>query len=161
MGIAVDGRSLRLFGVRSPHVLSVGLCLAVFDVASVYSQAAATAPAPAVTAPAPAESATPPEIDATKLGVSFDRVRTQLSHQAPSRTTGLRIQETVEVVGKAPRPFLWNSETVRLTSRAVPFGAPTQKDIMKLIVPKEFQNYPMDLNALVQWLMEHLNKKAE
>ena len=48
-----------------------------------------------------------------------------------------------------------------LTSAAVPFGAPTQKDIMKLIVPKEFQNYPFDMNALMQWLMEHLNKKAE
>jgi hypothetical protein len=32
---------------------------------------------------------------------------------------------------------------------------------MKLIVPKEFQNYPFDLNALMQWLAEHLSKKTE
>jgi hypothetical protein len=32
---------------------------------------------------------------------------------------------------------------------------------MKLIVPKEFQNYPFDMNALMQWLLEHLNKKSE
>ena len=157
----MDGRWLRLFRVRSLHVLSVGLCVAAFDVASVHSQAASAEPAPAVTTPAPAESATPPEIDATKLGVSFDRVRVQLSRPAPSKTAGLRIEETIEVVGKAPKLELWNPTTAKLTGAAVPFGAPTQKDIMKLIMPKEFQTYPFDLNALMQWLMEHLNKKAE
>ena len=64
-------------------------------------------------------------------------------------------------ISKAPSALLWNPKTVNLTSAAVPFGAPTQKDIMKLIVPKEFQNYPFDLNALMQWLSEHLNKKTE
>jgi hypothetical protein len=102
-----------------------------------------------------------PSIDPTKLGISFDRVRMQLTQPAPSKTKGLKIQETIEVVGKAPTPLLWDPKTAKLTSNAVPYGAPTQKDIMKLIVPKEFQTPPMDLNALMQWLMEHLNKRAE
>ena len=105
--------------------------------------------------------APPVEIDPTKLGISFERVQMELSHPAPPKDKKLKIQETIEVVGKAPPILLWNPKTVNLTSAAVPYGPPTQKDILKLIVPKEFQNYPMDLNALTQWLMEHLNKKTE
>jgi hypothetical protein len=114
-----------------------------------------------------AQSADPPApatvIDPTKLGISFDRVRMELSHAAPEQAKRLRIQETIEVVAKAPPILLWDPKTVKanLTSAAVPYGAPTQKDIMKLIVPKEFQTYPFDLNALMQWLSEHLNKKSE
>src|SRR5438128_1474120 len=91
------------------------------------------------------DAAQPAAIDPSKLGISFDRVRIELTHPAPAKNEGLRIQETIEVVGKAPKPFLWNPETVNLTSQAVPFGGPTQKDIQKLIVPKEFQTYPFDL----------------
>ena len=102
-------------------------------------------------------------IDPTKLGVSFERVRIELTAPAPPKDKGLKIQETINVVAKAPPIMLWDPKTVKadLTSAAVPYGAPTQKDIMKLIVPKEFQNYPFDMNALMQWLMEHLNKKSE
>src|SRR5439155_13414183 len=104
-----------------------------------------------------------PGIDPTKLGISFERVRIELTHPAPPKDKRLKIQETIEVVGKAPPILLWDPKTVKaeLTSAAVPWGAPTQKDIMKLIVPKEFQNYPFDMNALMRWLMEHLNKKSE
>ena len=102
-----------------------------------------------------------PAIDPTKLGISFDRVRMQLTEAAPSKSGGLKIHETIEVVGKAPTPLFWDPKTANLTSAAVPYGAPTQKDIMKLIVPKEYQTYPFDLNALMQWLMEHMNKKTE
>lgn len=132
------------------------LCAAVLNVAGVYAQTPAE---PSASNPSPAPDAS--AIDPTKLGVSFDRVRIQLAQPAPSKTSGLKIQETIEVVGKSPAFLLWDPKTANLTSQAVPFGAPTQKDIMKLIVPKEFQTYPFDLNALMQWLMQHLNKKSE
>jgi len=138
------------------RVIRVLLCAAVLNVAAVCAQEPAQ---PSASTPPPAPD--PPAIDATKLGVSFDRLRIQLAQPAPSKTAGLKIQETIEVVGKSPEVLLWDPKTVKLTSQAVPFGAPTQKDIMKLIVPKEFQAYPFDLNALMQWLMQHLNKKAE
>lgn len=138
------------------RIIRVLLCAAILNVASVCAQT------PAQTSASNSSPATdPPAIDPTKLGVSFDRVRILLAQPAPSKTAGLKIQETIEVIGKAPQLFLWDPKTVNLTSQAVPFGAPTQKDIMKLIVPKEFQTYPFDLNALMQWLMQHLNKKSE
>lgn len=104
-----------------------------------------------------------PAIDPTKLGVSFDHIRIELMQPAPPKGKTLKIQETINVVGKSPPVLFWDPRTVKanLTSAAVPYGAPTQKDIMKLIVPKEFQNYPIDMIALTQWLMEHLNKKSE
>jgi hypothetical protein len=139
------------------RVIRVLLCAALLHTPVVCAQT----PTPAPTANPPESSDPPPAIDPAKLGVSFERVRMQLALPAPTKTTGLKIQETIEVVGKAPKPLLWNPKTANLTSQAVPFGAPTQKDIMKLIVPKEFQTYPFDLNALMQWLTEHLNKKTE
>ena len=138
------------------------LIVAVFSATIVCAQTAQeNPPAPAAQLPVVTPPSSPSgTIDATKLGVSFDRVRMELAHPS-SKSTGLKLEETIEVVGKAPKLELWNPKTVDLKSAAVPFGAPTQKDIMKLIVPKEFQTYPMDLNALLQWLMEHLNKKTQ
>ena len=134
------------------RVLPTLVCVAALSGAAVHAQAQ---PQAQTETPPPAAA---PAIDPAKLGISFDRVRIQLVQEPPSKSNGLKIQETIEVVAKAPPRLLWDPKTVNLTSAAVPFGAPTQKDIMKLIVPKEFQNYPMDLNALMQWLMEHLNK---
>jgi hypothetical protein len=136
------------------RVLRIVVCIAALNCVALHAQAQ-TQTEPKTQTP------TPPPIDPTKLGVSFDRVRMQLTQEAPSQSNGLKIQESIEVVAKAPPQLLWDPKTVNLTSSAVPFGAPTQKDIMKLIVPKEFQTYPFDLNALMQWLMEHLNKKTE
>jgi hypothetical protein len=142
---------------RVLHILNCFVCAAALSTA-LQAQSQSQVQAPTETA-----AQTPPStpIDASKLGISFDRVRMQLTQTSSSTSKGLKIQETIEVVGKAPTPLFWNPKTVNLTSAAVPFGGPTQKDIMKLIVPKEFQNYPFDLNALMQWLAEHLNKKSE
>jgi hypothetical protein len=138
----------------TPRFCQLLLCVLVLGVVGVRAQTEA----PAQGAPPPPDSSA---IDPTKLGISFDRVRMQLALPAPSKTGGLKLQETIEVVGTAPKLQLWNPATANLTSAAVPFGAPTQKDIMKLIVPKDFQTYPMDLNALMKWLMEQLNKKTD
>jgi len=144
------------------RVIPILLCAAVLNAPSVWAQSAQSdSPSPPAPSASSSESPSSSAIDATKLGISFDRVRLQLAEPTTITKTGtLKIRETVEVVGKAPPLQLWDPKTVKheLTSEAVPFGAPTQKDIMKLIVPKEFQNYPFDLNALVQWLMEHLNR---
>jgi hypothetical protein len=108
----------------------------------------------------PPPASEPPAIDPTKLGVSFERVRMQLAQPAPANIAGLKLQETIEVVGKAPQLFLWDPKTANLTGPA-PFGPPTQRDFRKVIVPRELQTYPFDLSALTQWLMQHLSKKSE
>ena len=120
--------------------------------ACAYAQASAPDPTPA----AAAQEAPTPVVDPAKLGVSLERIRIQLAVPA-TKTSGLKIQETIEVVGVAPKIELWNPETAKLATGPVPWGAPTHRDFIDLVTPKEFKTYPMDLNALVQWLMQHLN----
>jgi len=102
----------------------------------------------------------PAAVDPTKLGVSLERIRNQLAVKPATKTSGLKIQETIEVVGVAPKIQLWNPETAKLATGPVPWGAPTHRDFIDLVTPKEFKNYPMDLNALMQWLMQHLGDKT-
>jgi hypothetical protein len=137
------------------RIFQILLCVAVLASPGLHAQAPDGKQPPPQTQTPPAEG-----IDPTKLGISFERVRFELTQPVATKDKRLKIQETIEVTGKAPPILFWDPKTVKatLTSQAVPYGAPTQKDIMKLIVPKEFQNYPFDMNALMQWLMDHLNK---
>jgi len=136
---------------------TVWLWIGIFatPTASAYAQASAPDP-PAAEA---AQEAPAPAVDPAKLGVSLERIRIQLAVPA-AKTSGLKIQETIEVVGVAPKIELWNPETAKLATGPVPWGAPTHRDFIDLVTPKEFKTYPMDLNALVQWLMQHLADKT-
>jgi hypothetical protein len=131
------------------------LCIVVAPTASAYEQAPAPDPPSAEVTQEPT-----PAVDPTKLGVSLDRIRIQLAAKPAAKTSGLKIQETIEVVGVAPKIELWNPETAKLATGPVPWGAPTHRDFIDLVTPKEFKNYPMDMNALVQWLLQHLGDKT-
>ncbi len=72
----------------------------------------------------------------------------------------MRIHETVQVVGVAPKIELWNPETAKLATGPVPYGAPTHKEFIDLVTPQEFKTYPADINALIQWLLAHLAEKV-
>ena len=131
------------------------LCIFTAPTACAYAQAAATD-----SPPAGATQETPPVVDPAKLGVSLERIRIQLAVKPATKSSGLKIQETIEVVGLAPKIELWNPETAKLATGPVPWGAPTHRDFIDLVTPKEFKNYPMDLNALLQWLAQHLGDKT-
>lgn len=127
---------------------------------SVFAQAASSGePDPAVP-DASSPAAKPPVVDPTKLPVSLGRIRLELAEKPATKTSGLKIQETIEVVGVAPKVQLWNPETAKLATGPVPWGAPTHRDFIDLVTPQEFKNYPMDMNALVQWLLQHLADKT-
>jgi hypothetical protein len=140
----------------------LALCVFTLHATSVFAQTAPADPPAAVPATAPA--ATPEikedKIDPAKLPVSLERIRIELAMKPETKTPGLKIQETIEVVGVAPKIQFWNPETAKLATGPVPWGAPTHRDFIDLVTPKEFKNYPMDINALVQWLLEHLAEKT-
>src|SRR4051812_22731221 len=75
-------------------------------------------PPPQTQTPSPA-----PGIDPTSLGFSCARARLQRTHPAPPKNGGLKIQETIQVVGVAPPVLFWDPNTVKatLTSQAVPY----------------------------------------
>ncbi len=133
------------------------ICILILHATRAFPQ---TSPDP----PASTKSETPVEqapIDGAKLPVSLERIRLELADKPATKTSGLKIQETIEVVGVAPKTMeLWNPETAKLATGPVPWGAPTHKDFIDLVTPQEFKNYPMDLNALIQWLLQHLADKS-
>jgi hypothetical protein len=113
----------------------------------------------------PAEQA----VNADELGVSIDRIRLRFRRGSffndafdPSK---LKLTAYVDVVAKAPEIKLFGADprTVKeqLTSRAVPFGAPTHRDVVQMVTPPEFRTPPMDLTALINWLAQELRKKDE
>src|SRR5689334_12812640 len=61
-----------------------------------------------------ASPATEPPVDPAKLPVSLGRIRLQLAEKPATKTSGLKLQETIEVVGLAPKIQLWNPETAKL-----------------------------------------------
>jgi hypothetical protein len=141
--------------------LVVALLVLLFGASGVFGQTASPGSGSVDLAPAPtppAESVPAPQIDPAKLPVSIGRIRVQLGNAA-SKFSGFKIQETVEVVGVAPKIEFWNPETAKLATGPVPYGAPTHKEFISLNTPQEFKNYPIDINALMQWLMEHLAEK--
>jgi len=131
------------------------LCIIAASTPCAYAQTAAPDPPPAE-----ATQEAPPLVDPAKLGVSLERIRIQLAAKPATKISGLKIQETIEVVGVAPKIELWNPETAKLATGPVPWGAPTHRDFIDLVTPKEFKTYPMDMNALVQWLLQHLADKT-
>jgi hypothetical protein len=140
--------------------IAIALCVLALEASTVFAQDGASAPAPSP--PPSAESAPATPIDPLKLPVSIGRIRLQLSAQRTTKATGLKIQETIDVVAMAPKIQLWAPEEAKLATGPAPWGAPTHKDFIELRTPQEFKRYPIDINALMQWLMEQLaEEKAE
>jgi hypothetical protein len=134
--------------------------------------------APAPTAPPPPQRSTdtPPEkrstdsapqgsVNPDQLGVSLDRIRLRF------RRTGLfepvfdsyklKLSTYVDVVGKAPPLRLFGPDSNvknELTSRAVPFGGPTHRDMLQVMTPQEFRTPAMDMTALIEWLSRQFDK---
>jgi hypothetical protein len=98
------------------------------------------------------------QIDPEKLPVDIGRIRLQLADPSSHKPV-LKIQQVIEVVGVAPPIELWSPAEKKNLRGPAPWGPPTQKDILDLVTPQEFKSYPMDLNALMQWLAEKLKQE--
>ena len=134
---------------------AVALLALALHANSAFAQAVSASSGSVAPAPVPA-----PPVDPEKLPVSIDRIRQQLLTAPATKSSGLRIQEMIEVVGVAPKIELWNPETAKLATGPVPYGAPTHRDFIDLVTPQEFKTYPIDINSLVQWLLAHLGEKV-
>ncbi|MBI3047585.1 MAG: hypothetical protein HYY76_04675, partial [Acidobacteria bacterium] len=70
---------------------------------------------------------------------------------------GLNLRYTVEVYGQAPPIVLFGPEA-NLESGPVPYGAPTHRDMIEHVTPREFRAPAADLSALIRWLAERAHK---
>ena len=121
------------------YAIAVALCVLMLGTSSAFAQVQ--------------------QIDPEKLPIDIGRIRLQLSDPSPQKPV-LKIQQVIEVVGVAPPIELWSAQEKKNLARGpAPWGPPTQKDILDLVTPQEFKTYPMDLNALMQWLAEKLKQE--
>lgn len=138
--------------------------------------------APSPKAPPPPQQRstdTPPEkrstdaapqgsVNPDQLGVSLDRIRLRFQRtglfEPVFDSYKLKLSTYVDVVGKAPPLRLFGPDANvknELTSRAVPFGGPTHRDMLQVMTPQEFRTPAMDMTALFEWLSRQFKDKKE
>ena len=97
----------------------------------------------------------PERVDIDRLPINLGRIQRELkqSVEREDDQSGLRLRFQVEVFGRAPQIELFGPHD-KLTSDAVPYGAPTHQQMLEMITPKEFRSPVMDFNSLFRWLAE-------
>jgi hypothetical protein len=113
----------------------------------------------------PTDPAPQGAVNADQLGVSLDRIRLRFQRtglfEPVFDSEKLKLSTYVDVVGKAPPLRLFGSDANlknELTSRAVPFGGPTHRDMLQVMTPQEFRTPAMDMTALFEWLARQFDK---
>ena len=110
--------------------------------------------APITSAPAPHSDSA---LDVSRLPLDLHRIERQLRQSSEREDhEGLRLRYFVEVYGKAPKIELFApGESV---TGPAPWGAPTHKEMLQIVTPKEFRAPIMDFSALMRWLQDKVAK---
>jgi hypothetical protein len=101
-----------------------------------------------------------PPVDASKLGVSLDRIRGGLrqAEAAEASGTALRLDYRVEVFGTAPKiDFLAGFP---LTG-PVPGSAPTHREVVDFLTPQQFKSPVVPIYGLAIWAAQKLAERAK
>jgi len=114
-----------------------------------------------VTAQAPEAPVTAPvvtdgRVNVDRLPLDLERLERQLRQPVERESwDGFRLRYIVEVYGKAPKIQFFDPKEV-LPSGPIPYGAPTHKEMIEVMTPKEYRAPVMDFSALMRWLNEKL-----
>jgi hypothetical protein len=101
--------------------------------------------------------AAPSRIDADRLPIDLHRIERQLRQTSErEELDGLRLRYFVDVYGTAPRIQFFAPE-VDLMFGPTPRGAPTHREMLDFVTPKEFRSPPMDFAAFMRWLADRRN----
>ncbi len=119
-----------------------------------------SSPAWAQGAPTPADS----QIDATKLGVSLERIRrglrvTESREKQQQAGAVLRLEFQVQVYGMAPKIEVLKG--VDLFNGPVPGSAPTHRQFIEFVTPQIYRTPAMPLSALAGWAAVQLFQKSK
>ena len=102
----------------------------------------------------------PARVDASKLGVSLDRIRRELNQAQASEQQGdaLRLDFHVQVIGRAPRIDLL--EGFDLDGPAV-YGGPTHREVIDFLTPQAFKSPTVPISSVVYWAAQQLWQKSK
>lgn len=108
--------------------------------------------------PAQAQDPVPAGIDVSRLPIDLERIYRELRHTADrEERDGLNLRYYVNVTTQAP-PIVFFRQEDNLVYGPVPYAAPTHRDMLEQMTPKEFRTPVADFNALLRWLAERASK---
>ncbi len=98
-------------------------------------------------------------MDVSRLPLDLQRIHRQL--QQPTireEHEGLNLRYVVEVFGQAPPLVVFTKEDNLLTG-PVPYGAPTHREMIEHVTPREYRAPAADFSALPRWLADRARKQ--
>lgn len=99
-------------------------------------------------------------LDVSRLPLNLDRIQRGLLQSAileERQGLDLHYVVVVDVYGQAPPLVIFEPED-NLMYGPVPYGAPTHKEMLEQITPKEYRAPIADFSALLRWLAERAKK---
>jgi hypothetical protein len=98
-------------------------------------------------------------VNVDRLPLNLNRISRELKHAADlEERDGLGLRYTIQIYGAAP-PLDIFSEESDLVNGPVPYGAPTHRELIDHVTPREFRPPVADFSALLRWLSERNKKK--
>jgi len=107
----------------------------------------------------PADPKPQSAVNVDRLPLNLNRISRELRHAADlQEREGLRLRYTIQIYGAAPPLDIFNEES-DLVNGPVPYGAPTHRELIDHVTPREFRPPVADFSALLRWLSERNKKK--
>lgn len=98
-------------------------------------------------------------LDVSRLPLNLDRIQRELRRSAiREEHQGLNLDYVVEVYGQAP-PIVFFRPEANLVHGPVPYGAPTHRDMIEQVTPREHRAPTADFGALFRWLGDRAWKR--
>jgi hypothetical protein len=97
-------------------------------------------------------------VDVSRLPLNLDRIQRELRQSAiREERQGLNLRYIVDVYGQAPPIAIFGPDD-NLVYGPVPYGAPTHKEMIEHVTPREYRAPAADFSALLRWLAEKAKK---
>ncbi len=134
--------------------LALGLTLSFVGVASQGIASAQTPLAETQQRADQGDIAAQETLDVSRLPLNLNRIQRAL-HQSAIREErhGLNLRYVVEVYGQAPPIVFFGPET-NLAYGPVPYGAPTHREMIEHVTPKEYRAPAAHFSELHHWLRD-------
>jgi hypothetical protein len=101
-------------------------------------------------------------VDVSRLPVNLTRIQRELRQSTVrDESHGLRIRYQVDVYGTAPPIDLFNRTDPNLFTGPVPYGAPTHREFIEQVTPREYRAPAADFSALIRWFAEKAAQKSQ
>ena len=93
-------------------------------------------------------------VDVSRLPINLERIQRELRQSSiREEGDGLNIRYIIDVYGQAP-PIVIFGPQFDLVYGPVPQSAPTHKEMIEHVTPKEYRAPAADFSALLRWFAE-------